>query len=123
MLEGFEKFTERLTEEERKVIPTMLRFLSFAKRGGEKTNKDISAHIEKMLHITLHPAKVRKVINYIRLHNMICLAANGKGYYVCKETEDKKRYARSLVERATAIQSVAVAFMECAEITEEEIYE
>ena len=84
MIQGFEEQTEPLTEyEENKLLPPIVRGL-MTKVGKEKavTNSDIVNGLRNNLHLSLTGARVRKIINHIRTHDIVpCLIATSNGYY------------------------------------------
>lgn len=92
MIQGFQKQTKPLTEYERDVLlPVICRGLR-TKIGigniisGAKIVKAMTAAKYK-----LTEPRLRKIINYIRNHNLVpCLASNGQGYFIatCPEEID-----------------------------------
>ena len=87
--------------------------------GKEKSasNKKIAAGLYAETGIRFGSARVRKIINHIRLHGMVkddagqtlCLVASSKGYHVSDNAEEIRKYVYSLRQRAHAIQEVAKA--------------
>ena len=52
--------------------------------------------------IKINPARFRKMINHIRLHNLPQLCASDKGYFMPATMEDREKYIESLRERIGA---------------------
>ena len=110
MIHGFDTQTESLTDYEKEtLIPVIIRGLE-VKVGKSKavTNK----YIVKMLKGTykVSEARIRKVINYIRTHDLIpCLIADSDGYYIAESNQEVKDYEQSLLGRESAIHEVRTA--------------
>lgn len=109
MLSGFELITADLNEYEKDVLlPVMAKCLE-RKHGKEKaiTNRVMC---EKMAEsgYDIGETRVRKIINYIRVMDLVpCLVATAKGYYVSEDEREIKKYIGSLKDRAAAILAVA----------------
>lgn len=108
MIEGFEKETHELTPyEENTLLPCIVKGL-LTKVGEEKIIS--STEIVKTLkakNYKIDPARLRKIINHIRINNLIWnLVANGNGYYVAKTPQDCQRFIKSLDQRLNAITMV-----------------
>ena len=110
MINGFEKETRPLNKEEKEeYLPVIVNIL-YKKLGKQNaiTNKQIKSILIK---IGLHKAcsaRIRKVINHIRLNKIIPnLLSNSKGYYVSICPIEIKLYKESLLQRAEAIKAVA----------------
>ena len=55
-------------------------------------------------------ARVRKIINYIRIHGLIDrLMASNKGYYITEDENEMSNYIQSLIGREEAIHEVRLA--------------
>lgn len=109
MIQGFEEQTEPLTEyEENKLLPPIVRGL-MTKVGKEKavTNSDIVNGLRNNLHLSLTGARVRKIINHIRTHDIVpCLIATSNGYYIASTEQELREYEDSLLGREEAIRQV-----------------
>lgn len=107
MLPGWENYTADLTKIELSALPQIIRGLSA--RVDEKnavTNKKIVEGM-KTRGIVLTDARIRKIINHIRIYDLVPgLVASSKGYYVTKEIKDIDRYIESLKGRENAIRHV-----------------
>lgn len=108
MLPGFEDITFSLTESEMQWAVQIANGLS--KRIGPEnaitSDEIIKSYLEKRS-VKLTGPRIRKIVNYIRMHDMVpCLVASSKGYYVTNDPKDLQRYAASLTGRAQAIQAL-----------------
>lgn len=112
MSDLFEDFTYPLTDYEReKLLPAFI--ISFHYRQGLAkaiTNREI---IEKMAPRFDQPgskltdARVRKIINHIRVNNLMPgLVASSKGYYVSNDPKEVQDYIDSLSGRIISISAV-----------------
>ena len=111
MLHGFEDYTADLNDYEKSVLlPTMAKCL--AKKTGKTnaiTNKVMCEKMEEHGY-DIGEARVRKIINYIRITDLVpCLIATSKGYYVSNDIDELTLYIGSLKDRAAAITAVSDA--------------
>lgn len=108
MINGFTQQTEPLTDYERNtLLPVICRGLS-NKFGEAKaiTNSAITRAM-KGAGYQLNEARVRKIINHIRVNGMIrWLIATSKGYYIATSREEMEDYIGSLRGRELAIRAV-----------------
>jgi hypothetical protein len=108
MITNFERETHELTEYElNTLLPIILKGLS-TKIGKHNaiTNKAICKAMDTIGH-KLHDARLRKVIHYIRAHDLIVnLIATSKGYYIATTTQEVEDYIRSLSERINSIEFI-----------------
>jgi hypothetical protein len=111
MIKGFEKETEELNEYELNVLlPVLLKHLP-EKIGPDKsvTSNLIIAGLKKRGY-KINGARLRKLINHIRRHNLIpLLIASSKGYYISIDDKDTQRFIDSLQQREDAIRTVRIA--------------
>lgn len=81
------------------------------RKGKDKaiSNKEIrAAYAGKGVQLT--DVKIRKIVNYIRTHDLVpCLVANSKGYYVAATEEEMNDYIKSLTQRCNEIDRVRAA--------------
>lgn len=105
MLEGFEDITHDLTDDEAKLVPY---FIAGLKTNVGKANAITSNKIIEILQKDgLTGARVRKIINYIRVNYLLPgLIATSKGYYISTDPQEIKEYIASLGHREAAISSV-----------------
>ena len=111
MLKGFEVQTEPLTEyEENELLPIII--LGFTdKQGKEKavTNSHICKRLKSQGY-KIDSARLRKIINHIRVKNLVIgLMATSNGYYIADTKNELKDYIESLKGRENAIKAVRVA--------------
>lgn len=114
MLKGFDEETSPLTDYEReKLVPVVALGLRYHKG---KNNAVTSTHIcralkEKGFRIT--PAILRKVVNHIRLNNIVSnVIASSNGYWVSDSRAEVMAHIESLDGRARAILAVGDALRE-----------
>lgn len=110
MIPGFEKETAQLTSTEKRMIPHITKYL-LDKKGEKKaiTGYQISQYLnDSWAAEKFSGARIRKLINYIRMNNIIkCLVATSSGYYIESDPEKIQIYITSLRARANAINAVA----------------
>lgn len=106
---NFEDWTHELTEEELELIPIFKKALKLKiGKSNAITNSDIQKGLEKNLNIKLNPARIRKIIQYIRLTGKVeRLIASSKGYYISNDKKEIIKYIESLMQRADMIQLLA----------------
>ena len=108
MIENFEELTYELTKYERDIIvPYMVdRLKKNIGKDYAVTNQVIIKGMEKdrNFQLKLTSARIRKLINYIRVNDLIpCLMATSKGYYRADSINEIESYIRSLKQRERAI--------------------
>lgn len=108
MLKGFEDFTAELSDYEREtLLPLFIQ--SFTPRVGRSkavTNKEIVAALKKKGY-KISDARVRKIINHIRTHDLVKgLIATSDGYYVSHDITEVADYCDSLAGRENEIHRV-----------------
>jgi hypothetical protein len=111
MVIGFEEYTASLSEGE----VLMAEWLATKLPTFIGKQKAVSNHrLRWMLFDTfgnIPPARVRKLINYIRINCLVeNLIANSAGYYVAETHEEVDAYVQSLRQRAASILHVAQSF-------------
>lgn len=114
MLNGFERQTEQLSDYERyELLPIMVKCLE-RKKGKEKAvkNATMCSRLEERGY-KVGEARIRKIINYIRVKNLVpCLMATSEGYYVSDSETEIRDYISSLKGREEAIRTVRRALEE-----------
>jgi hypothetical protein len=106
MIEGFEKYTEELSEDEKALLPSFVRGLK-GKKGKQNaiTNKAIQAAFQahEKWQIKIPDARVRKIINHIRVNGLVKgLCASSKGYYVASNQQELEEYLEGLSQRISS---------------------
>lgn len=107
MLEGFIEETCPLNDFEKGLLDGFVS--AFIRRVGKEqaiTNKEIQ-ETYKANGTTLSDARVRKIINHIRMNNLVPgLIATSRGYYVSKDPAEVLSWIKSLHGRETAISAI-----------------
>jgi uncharacterized protein YutE (UPF0331/DUF86 family) len=107
MLAGFEDITYELDEYElNTLLPVFVKgFNSHKGKANPITNAEI-IELLKSKYI-INPARVRKIVNYIRNKNLIVgLIATSKGYYISVDPEEVQKYIKSLTGRENEIKRI-----------------
>ncbi len=108
MLQGFERETHDLTDYEMDILlPIVVKGLA-TKIGKPRavTNKVIVEKL-KARGLKINDARVRKLINHIRNHNLIPgLVASSDGYYIAHDPVEIRRYIESLDGREAEIRRI-----------------
>jgi hypothetical protein len=119
MIKGFEDVVPDLTEYEIKnIIPVVVQGLR-TKRGKSNaiTNKEMIKGLTRNKILTergkpLSEATMRKIINYIRVNDLIeRLVASSEGYWIEPIDDNVRVYIESLQQRENEIRRVREALM------------
>lgn len=108
MINGFEEETKPLSEDEMNLVPIFVKGLS-GKIGKANaiTNSEIKRNLEAKGVKVGDPARIRKIINYIRIHGLVKnIIASSNGYWVETDPEEIAKYKASLLQRATSILAI-----------------
>lgn len=107
----FEQETSKLSEYEMdELMPVMVKCLQ--NKVGKENAVTNCYMVEKMQEhgYKISEARVRKIINYIRIHGLIDrLMASNKGYYITEDENEMSNYIQSLIGREEAIHEVRLA--------------
>jgi hypothetical protein len=106
---NFEFETAPLNEEEEKMAILMEQAFNSRPAGKDYAikNVDIADALSTRGFKTPSEARVRKIINHLRIHNRVpCLAATSNGYFVAATPEESASFLKSLKERRDAIDHV-----------------
>ena len=107
MIKGFEKQTEKLTDDELALARIVAQGLSKKTKSNPASSSYICDTLnEKYPDIKLTDVRLRKIINHLRLNGMANICANGKGYYVSDDVRELQDYAVSLGQRIGAQEAV-----------------
>ena len=113
MITNFEKETHELNDYEHDVLlPLLVKGLR-TKVGKQNavTNKQICKALKEQGY-KLNDARVRKLVQYIRVNHIVPLViATSKGYYIATSKDEVEKYIRSLTERLNAIQETRNAII------------
>lgn len=108
MIKNFEEFTIELTPTEHRLVPMMVdRFKT--KRGIKTvvTAETMIAKIHESFGVKLKEPRVRKIIQYIRVNNLVPgLIATSRGYYTAETTAEINDWIESLKAREFAIRQI-----------------
>jgi hypothetical protein len=107
----FEPETTKLTEYELKLVPIVVNILK-SRLGRENaiTNNNLVNRMSKLGFSSMTPERMRKLINHIRLYDLLdCLVASSKGYYISNDEKEISDYIGSLRGREEAIRAVRLA--------------
>ena len=98
MINDFENITYELTEDELNKVPLIIK--GIALRKGKDMAVSGTLICEKM---KIKGARLRKIINYIRVNNLIYgLCCCGKGYYIARTLEELEGCIISLRQRVAS---------------------
>ena len=104
----FEPETSKLSEYEKdELMPVMVK--SLQNKVGKENAVTNCYMVEKMQEhgYKISEARVRKIVNYIRIHGLIDrLMASNKGYYITEDKNEMSNYIQSLIGREEAIHEV-----------------
>lgn len=108
MINGFKQQTEALTDYELKtLLPVICRGLRNKVGEGKAITNVAITRAMKDAGYQLTEARLRKIINHIRVNGMVtCLIATSKGYYIATSREEMEDYINSLRGREDAIRAV-----------------
>lgn len=108
MIEGFEKQTSELTTDEKQLLPLFIKGLSaHIGKDNPVTSTEIIQKLKDKKNIIVGGARVRKLINHIRMHNLIPrLIATSGGYYITNDKKELRKYIESLKGREDAIKAI-----------------
>lgn len=105
MIEGFEKYTIELNDDELKIVHIMVD--RFTHKPGIKnivTNPQIVDGLKSIGIETTEP-RIRKIIQYIRTNALIPgLIATSKGYYSTNDIEHLEQWIVTMKQRENAIR-------------------
>lgn len=110
MITNFEEETGDLSPKEHELMLVIAEGLKtkIGKNQAITATAIISAF--KKREIKIDPARLRKIINHIRIHNVIpCLISSSRGYYISVDDQEINDYRKSLKERATSILALEEA--------------
>jgi hypothetical protein len=112
MLTNFESITEELTEEEKKLVPVLIKGFSTKGKENPITGKEVVKAINVYKKVyglkrDFTEPRLRKICNFIRVKGILPLIATSNGYYISYDREEIRAQIDSLNERAMAIQASA----------------
>lgn len=102
MITNFEHITHEMTEDEKKLVPIMIKgFVAHGKGNPIKAPEIITKLKDRGYKIT--EPRLRKIVNFIRSEGILPLIGTSKGYYVSYDREVVADQIKSLEERADSI--------------------
>lgn len=103
MLKGFEKYTAKLSEDEKKIARKLWRLLHDSPEFI--TNIEIQAALSQQ-GITTSAPRVRQMINWMHIKGYLPnLIASSRGYSFARSLQELANYAESLQGRVMAIEA------------------
>ena len=111
MITNFDGVTEPLSDDEKKLIPILIRGFKLHGKDNPITGAEIVKSLNDKKDIfgikNFSDSRLRKITNYIRSEGMLPIIATSKGYYVSYDKEEIQNQIKSLQERADAILNSA----------------
>jgi len=108
MIKTFEQHTVELSPDEQRFVGIIAD--RFATKKGKQhivTAEQIIDGLKRQFNIEFQESRVRKMIQYIRLNNLVIgLIATSKGYFVADSIEEIEDWIDSLKSRENAIRSI-----------------
>ena len=107
MIKNFEHVTATLNQDEKKLVPIIVkRFIDRQGKQNIVTNQQIIEGIKKNFGIELSQPRVRKIIQHIRLNNLLTgLIATQSGYYYTTNENQIREWIESMKQREAAIRA------------------
>jgi len=106
MITNFDDYTIELNQDELKIVPIIVD--RFTKWKGSKyivTNPQIVSGLERNFKIKITEPRIRKIIQYIRIENLVPgLIATSKGYYTTDDINELEQWIETMKQRENAIR-------------------
>lgn len=111
MIKGFENITFELTNDEKLMVPVILK--GFENHKGKQNAIKSSEIVNKMKSkgYKLNDSRLRKIVNYIRSTGIAPICSNSNGYWYSVSIQEIKDEIISLNQRANAIKSASNGLM------------
>jgi hypothetical protein len=108
MITDFEKITQPLDKEEKRIAKFIGQYIyKHGRKGKETSNTNLRVVAQANGFPWLKSIRVRAMIHWLRVQKAYkWILANGKGYYYSRDSEDVMRYLASLDNRINAIRRV-----------------
>ena len=111
MITNFDNITHELTDEEKKLLPLIIKGFQTKTKSNPITGKEIVEAImakKQQLGIkSFSEPRLRKLTNYIRSNGILPLIATSNGYYVSNDIAEINAQIESLMDRSMAIRNSA----------------
>jgi hypothetical protein len=105
MITGFDE-TKELTDDEMGLVPIIVK--RFNDKKGKVhivTNEQIRKGLKANLDIDITEPRVRKIIQYIRVKNLLIgLIATSKGYFLATDSAEVEAWLSTMEQRKRAIE-------------------
>jgi hypothetical protein len=105
MITGFDE-TKELTDDEMGLVPIIVK--RFNDKKGKVhivTNEQIRKGLKANLDIDITEPRVRKIIQYIRVKNLLIgLIATSKGYFLATDSAEVEAWLATMEQRKRAIE-------------------
>lgn len=107
MIKGFEHITKPLSNEEKDLIPVIVKGFKF--HVGKQNIISGKEIIKRMTsnNYKINEARLRKIINYIRSNGIAPICSNARGYWYSNSINEMKSQIESLKQRSLAIDMAA----------------
>jgi len=111
MITNFEEITKELTEDEKKLVPVIIKGLSTKTKDNPIKGVDIVNAINEKrdkygVKLFSEP-RLRKIISFIRTEAILPVIGTSNGYYVTNDRTELQSQIDSLTQRAEAIMTSA----------------
>jgi hypothetical protein len=111
MITNFEEITKELTEDEKKLVPVIIKGLSTKTKDNPIKGADIVSAINENkdrygIKLFSEP-RLRKIINFIRSEGILPVMGTSNGYYCTMDRAELESQIESLTQRAEAIMTSA----------------
>jgi hypothetical protein len=111
MIKNFEEITKEMTEDEKKLVPLIIRGLSTRTKEnpikGAEIVSAINSQKDKYGIKLFSEPRLRKIVNFIRTESILPLMGTSNGYYCTKDRDELESQIESLTQRSEAIMSSA----------------
>jgi len=111
MITNFEEITKVMTEDEKKLVPIIIKGLSTKTKDNPIKGADIVNAInenkDKYGIKVFNEPRLRKIINFIRSEGILPVMGTLNGYYCTKDRTELESQIESLTQRAEAIMTSA----------------
>lgn len=111
MIKNFEEITKEMTQDEKKLVPVIIKGLSTKTKDnpikGAEIVSAINSQKDKYGIKLFSEPRLRKIVNFIRTESILPLMGTSNGYYCTKDRAELESQIESLTQRSEAILSSA----------------
>ena len=111
MITNFEEITKVMTEDEKILVPVIIKGLSTKTKDNPIKAADIVNAINENKNRygikVFNEPRLRKIINFIRSEGILPVMGTTNGYYITKDRAELESQIESLTQRAEAIMTSA----------------